>query len=103
MKREIKSIVTDDTHHCYIHKKFLGIEVNADHEHHMIHGENRKIADEHHLVCGICESCHRLLHDMGYHDLDLQQDAERAWLEYNNKSIRDWVAVFGKNYLNEHW
>lgn len=100
MKKKIKSIVTDDTTHCYIHKKYLGIEVDAVHEHHMCHGTaNRKLADQHHLVCGLCESCHRLLHDKGYHDIDLIQDAENAWLKHNEKTIDDWIAIFGKNYL----
>jgi len=27
-------------------------------------------------------------------------DAERAWIKYNNKSIEDWIKVFGKNYLD---
>ena len=92
--------MTDDTEHCYIHKKFLGIKVNADHIHHCMHGSNRKLADADHLVCGLCEPCHRMLHDLGYHDLDLQQDAERAWLEHNNATIEDWIKRYGKNYLD---
>ena len=101
MKKETISIVTDDVKHCYIHKKYLGIEVTADHIHHMCHGTaKRNLADAEHLVCGLCEYCHRMLHDKGYHDLDLQQDAERAWIKYNNKSIEDWIKIFGKNYLD---
>ena len=100
MKKEIKSIVTDDLEHCYIHKKYLGIEVPANHTHHMCHGvANRKIADREKIVCGLCEQCHSALHDKGYHDLDLQQDAERAWIEYNNASIEKWIELFGKNYI----
>ena len=100
MKKEIVSIVTDDTKHCYIHKKYLGMEVDAVHEHHMCHGTaKRALADEDHLVCGLCAYCHQLLHDKHYHDLDLIQDAERAWLEHNNSSIEEWIKRYGKNYL----
>lgn len=99
-KKEIVSIVTNDTKHCYIHKKYLGVEVDAVHEHHCLHGSaNRTLADVDHLVIGICENCHRLLHDKGYHDLDIQQDAERAWLKTYNKTIEDFIKRYGKNYL----
>lgn len=94
------SIVTSDTEHCYIHKKYLNVEVDAIHEHHMCHGTaNRKLADEDRLVCGLCEQCHRLLHDKSYHDIDLLQDAERAWIKHNNSSIESWIERYGKNYL----
>lgn len=99
MQREIVSIVTNDTLHCYIHKKYLNVDVVAVHEHHMLHGPNRSLADADHLVCGLCENCHRLLHDAGYHDLDLQQDAERAWLKTYNKTIDDFISRYGKNYI----
>lgn len=99
-KKEIVSIVTDDTKHCYIHKKYLGVEVNGVHIHHMFHGvANRVLADEDQCVCALCENCHRLLHDKGYHDLDLQQDAERAWLKTYNKTIEEFIERYGKNYL----
>lgn len=100
MKKRIESIVTDDLEHCYIHKKYLGVEVPAHDLHHMCHGtSNRAVADSEKLVCGLCKNCHTHLHDHNYHDLDLQRDAERAWLSYNNKTVEDWIELFGKNYL----
>ena len=90
----------DDTSYCYIHMRYLNVYVPSTEIHHAMHGTaNRKLADQEHLVCGLCEKCHSLLHDHNYHDLDLQQDAERAWLEHNNATIEDWISVFGKNYL----
>lgn len=101
--KKIVSIVTDDTKHCYICKKYLGIKVDAVHEHHMIHGTaNRSLADKDHLVCGLCAKCHRLLHDNNYHNLDLQQDAERAWLKEYNKTTADFIARYGMNFLEEN-
>ncbi len=100
MKKEPKSIVTDDLEHCYIHRKYLGIEVAADHIHHLCHGTaNRKIADREGLICGLCEYCHRMLHDKGYHDMELLQEAERTWLSFNNSSIEEWIKLMGRNYL----
>ena len=94
------SIVTDDLENCYIHMKYLGIAVKGNELHHCIHGvANRRLADRERLYCRLCHSCHTMLHDKGYHDKDLQQDAERAWLEYNNKSVEDWIKLFGNNYL----
>lgn len=102
MSRELTSIMTEDLEHCYIHKKYLGIEVQGTELHHACHGvANRRVADREKLFCRLCKSCHAALHDKGYHDLDLQQDAERAWLEYNNANIADWIKLIGKNYLEE--
>lgn len=100
MKQEPKSIMTDDMTYCYIHKKYLGVEVMGTELHHCLHGSaNRKVADRERCYCRLCKSCHQRLHDQGYHDLDLQQDAERAWLKHNNKTVNDWIKLFGKNYL----
>lgn len=32
-------------------------------------------------------------------DLKVKRWAEKKWLEYNNKTIEDFIKVFGKNYL----
>lgn len=99
--KELTSIMTDDLEHCYIHKKYLGMDVLGVHVHHACHGyANRKLADEDGLYCKLCRTCHEALHDKGYHDLDLQQDAERAWLKHNNATIEDWIKRYGKNYLD---
>ena len=101
MRKERESIMTDDMVNCFIHKKYLGVEVKGTELHHVIHGvANRKIADQEKCFCMLCSNCHRLLHDNGYHDKDLQQIAEKAWLEYNNETVEDWIQLFGKNFLN---
>ena len=98
--KELTSIMTDDLEHCYIHKKFLGIDIPGEELHHAIHGvANRKIADKEKLYCYLCRDCHCLLHDTGYHDRDLQRDAEMAWIEHNSATIEDWIKRYGKNYL----
>ena len=96
-----ESIVQTNPNYCYIHKEFMGVDVPAVHLHHMIHGvANRKLADKYGCYCFLCLSCHTNLHDKGLYDLELQQIAEKTWLKHYNKSIEDWIRVFGKNYLD---
>lgn len=75
-------------------------------KHHCIHGNaNRKLADQDGLWIWLCQFCHRIdrtaVHgpEGKLTDLKLKQDAERAWLDYYGKSIPDWIARYGKNYL----
>lgn len=100
MKKKNKSLIQQDSSYCYIHKKFLHMDVPACHLHHTIHGNaNRKIADKEGCYCFLCVKCHSALHDKGLYDLKLQQITEEAWLEHNNKTIEEWISLFGKNYL----
>lgn len=77
---------------CYICKKYGVTET-----HHMLHGSRRKMADKYGLTVKLCPTCHRLLHDTGLHDLDLEQEAQRRFeKEYGHEKF---MEVFGKNYL----
>ena len=68
----------------------------------MIHGSGKRmLAEKDKLVCTLCPECHRLLHDKGTHDLQLQQEAERMWLHQTGGSIRKFIRRYGKNYLDE--
>jgi hypothetical protein len=40
-----------------------------------------------------------MLHLHGEHKEELQQLAEKTWLEHYNKSIEDFIQRYGKNYL----
>lgn len=69
--------------------------------HHCLHGTaNRTLADEDGLVVYLCVYCHNRLHD-GDTRLDnkLMRVAERAYLETYKKTIPDFIARYGKNYL----
>lgn len=95
-----KSIIQQDSYYCFIHKHFLNLEVPAVHEHHCIHGNaNRKLADKDGLTVFLCLSCHSALHDKGIFDLELQQLAEKMWLEHYRKTVDEWISRYGKNYL----
>ena len=79
---------------------YKGIQTRGTEVHHCIHGNaNRRIADQDGLTVRLCNQCHRLLHDKGIHDRDLQETAEKAYLEYYNASIDDFIKRYGKNYL----
>lgn len=96
-----KSIIqTTDTNLCFIHKNYLGVDVNAVHEHHCLHGTaKRKLADEDGLTVNLCAACHSALHDKGLYDLKLQQLAEQTWLKHYDKTVEDWIKRYDKNYL----
>ena len=95
-----KSIISNRTN-CYICEMYHGIETRGTELHHCIHGNaNRKIADKDGLTVKLCNTCHRLLHDKGIHDRDLQQIAERSYLEHYNKTVNDFIKRYGKNYLD---
>lgn len=80
---------------------YHGLEVTGTERHHAIHGTaNRKLADQDGLTVQLCHTCHKLLHDHGIHDRDLQQIAEKSYLEHYNASIEDFIKRYGKNFLD---
>lgn len=95
----MKSIITDDDR-CFIHRIYLCKDIPGIEQHHCIHGyANRRLADEDGLTVMLCHTCHRLLHDKGYHDKDLQRWAQESWMEHNKKTVDDWIKRYGKSYL----
>lgn len=96
MNTSKKSIITDDLSLC------IKCGRPADAVHHCIYGiANRKLSDKYGLVVGLCYNHHT--GQMGVHhgnrelDLELKQMAQRRFMEvYPDK---DFMAIFGKNYL----
>lgn len=96
----MKSIIQNDDTYCYIHREYMGVDAPAQHLHHCLHGYGRrKLADQDGLTVNLCQKCHSRLHDKGEHDLDLEIIAEKAYLSHYNKSIEDFIARYGKNYI----
>ena len=95
----MKKSIIDNSEYCFICKRWHDINIQANHIHHCLHGSNRKKADADGLTVPLCYRCHTLLHDKGYHDKDLQQIAEQAYLDHYNASIEDFIQRYGKNYL----
>lgn len=101
MEEKNKSLIQSDSDYCFIHMTYMGMYVKAVHQHHIFHGTaNRKKADEDGCYCFLCNYCHAALHDKGYHDLDLQQLCEKAWLEHYGKTIDDFIERYIRNYLD---
>lgn len=67
--------------------------------HHMMHGTaNRAKAEEWGLTVYLCSRCHRLLHDKGERDLELECVAQRVFEERYGHEL--WMKEFGKDYLS---
>ena len=85
---------------CY----FCGSERNLE-KHHAMHGTaNRKLAERDGLWVWVCPDCHRGTYGVhGKHghgkDMTLKMAAEYAWIKHNNKTEKDWIKRYGKNYL----
>lgn len=83
---------------------FCGSETGLE-QHHAMHGTaNRKLADEDGLWVWLCAECHRGNYGVhGYHghdmDVALKKAAEYAWITTTGKTVEDWIARYGKNYL----
>lgn len=95
MKKEPVSIVTDlRRRECHICGYSGDLQL-----HHMIHGQNRRLADLDGLTCWLCVRCHTELHDHGINDRGLQQEAQRAWMVRHGKDEGAWIERYGKSYL----
>ena len=76
---------------CYLCHRWANLE-----RHHMLHGCRRQKAEEWGLVVNICPRCHRLLHDKGERDLELERVAQRIFEEEHGHEL--WMQEFGKDY-----
>ena len=94
-----KSIINGDDEYCFLCKQ-LGCPNYGTEVHHMIFGTaKRKLADQDGLTVHLCHYHHFMLHRHGLHKEELQQLAEKTWLEHYNKSIEDFIQRYGRNYL----
>ena len=95
----MKSIIKGDDEYCFLCKQ-LGLLNPGTEVHHMIYGTaKRKLADQDGLTVHLCHYHHFMLHRHGLHKEELQQLAEKTWLEHYNKSIEDFIQRYGRNYL----
>jgi len=96
----MKSIITNDLERCFV----CGA-VNNLHLHHTLFGNNRKKADEDGLVVPLCIYHHtgsnEAVHCKNGKKLDnyLKRTSEVAWLVYYNKTIKEFIERYGRNYL----
>ena len=73
------------------------------HLHHVMYGTaNRRLSDEDGLTVYLCQRHHTGMAGVHFNkkiDLTLKAKAEEAYLETYNKTIEDFIARYGKNYL----
>ena len=86
---------------CYVCKTTRNL-----HLHHIFEGTaNRKKSDKDGCTVYLCGYHHNLSSEGVHqnHDLDLKLKrlGEICWLEYYKKDISDFIARYGKNYLEE--
>ena len=91
----LKSIISNEKR-CYECGRFTNLQI-----HHCLHGTaNRKLADEDGLTVYLCYKCHKVLHEKSKEmDLKYMRLAERAFLDFYNKTIEEFIERYGKNYL----
>lgn len=93
----MRSIMLTEKGKCYVCGK-----VGFTHEHHIFPGTaRRRLSEEHGLKVYLCPHCHELIHgDEELSDI-LKRQGEEMWLIENEKTIEDFIRVFGKNYIME--
>lgn len=91
----MKSIIQADINYCFVCGRY-GTEI-----HHVFFGNpNRKLSDKYGLVIGLCYEHHR--GNSGVHhnrELDLKMKRMAQKVFEQTYPERDFLAVFGRNYL----
>lgn len=93
----MKSILQDEN-------KCLICEMPEVEEHHVFQGfGKREISEREGLKVFLCPFHHRIgknsIHFNKELDLKIKRFAEKKWLEYNNKTVEDFIQLMGKNWL----
>lgn len=95
----MESIISTERR-CHVCGRETGCEV-----HHVMYGvSNRSKADEDGLWVYLCPDCHRGCYGVhGYDGYDLntslKREAEKVWMKHYGKTVEDFIARYGKNYL----
>lgn len=94
----MKTIICNEKQ-CYV----CGNRNNL-HLHHIMFGKNRKKADQDGLTVWLCYQHHEGtfgVHGKKGHNLDqeLKKIAEDKWIKYYNKTKKDFIERYGRNYL----
>lgn len=72
------------------------------HKHHVFGGPNRWRSERDGLTLYLCPECHRTVHSDFRYAKGLRMIAETEWLTTRGAKIADFIAEYGKNYL-EVW
>lgn len=95
----MESLISNERE-CFICKTTLNL-----HRHHIYFGRaNRSKSEEWGCWCYLCARHHNMS-DEGVHfnkilDTNLKTLCESLWLEHYNKTIPDFIRIFGRNYID---
>lgn len=88
--------------HPSIYKDYEDWEIEQLEPHEPIGNKNRSLSIKHGLYMYVNRKYHRWLHDTHegrIKNRELQAEMQEKWMDHNNKSIADFMAIFGENYL----
>ena len=90
--------ILQDKKECYVCNSTLDLHI-----HEVFFGKNRQKSIEDGCCVYLC-SKHHNMSGVGVHfnhklDLELKQLMEKRWLDHYNKTIKDFIQRYGKNYL----
>ena len=77
----------------------------GSHRHEVLYGKNRKKSIEDGLVIFLTPEMHNMsskgIHYNWDFNLYAKQEAQATWMKYYNKTTKDFIARYGRNYLKE--
>ncbi len=88
--------------HPSIYKDYEDWEIEQLEPHEPIHGKNRQLSIEHGLYMYIDREFHTWLHidERGIKlNNHYKTEMQEKWMEHNNKTVEEFIEIFGKNYL----
>ena len=93
-----KSIISDERR-CYLCGRRQHLE-----RHHVFGAAKRKRADHDGLTVYLCHDCHNEpphgVHHNAETDRQLKQVGQAKWMRHYGRSKADFIAAYGKNYLD---
>lgn len=67
--------------------------------HEIFQGKNRYISKYYGCWLTLCPDCHRLVHDDQWLSTELKKTAQKKAMDQYGWCTKDFIRVFGKNYL----
>lgn len=100
MNKKNEFCIMDNNYPMWANYRF-----SNSHKHHIMGGAYRKKSDEDGLVIFLTPELHNMsnqgIHFNKWFDNYAKKEAQKKWMEYYNKTVDDWVARYGHNYLGD--
>lgn len=100
MNKKNEFCIMDNNYPMWANYRFTN-----SHKHHIMGGAYRKKSDEDGLVIFLTPELHNMsnqgIHFNKWFDNYAKKEAQKKWMEYYNKTVDDWVARYGHNYLGD--